>query len=68
MKYDQHCSMLLAEFNYVVHDTANIEIIQSKFIDCMWLQKTPSNIMYQFGTEDNLQFILYAVGPITWCS
>ena len=29
----------------VVHDTANIEIIQSKFIDCMWFKKTPSNIV-----------------------
>ena len=29
----------------VVHDTANIEIIKSKFIDCMSFKKTPSNIV-----------------------
>ena len=40
----QGCDVCIDTIGSVVHDSANIEIMQSKFIDCMWFKKTPSNI------------------------
>ena len=39
------CDVCIDTIDSVVHDAANIEIMQSKFIDSMRFKKTPSNIV-----------------------